>query len=297
MSFKPSWVDNVAGIFFRVAASGIVPASLFLSSIPKKRAAKTDKLTLELVSHCWQYSHLLTYQLSSIVNYAPANMNLVVTVFYAEEDRKTKAVLDFFSTQKIQNIEWNWQALPKEKLFRRGIGRNQAAKASKADWVWFTDCDIVFHQGCFDGAAKALHGRDDILLFPRLERTTDMLAETDPMLLKGGGEPQVIDIDTGQFTEHERKRAKGAFQITHGDVARACGYCEQTYIYQTPSDHWCKAYEDRAYRWLLGTDGVAIDVPSVYQIRHITKGRYKADSKWSKLRSFIRRTKSSLLKE
>ncbi len=281
--------DFVRGIFFRIAATGLISSAWFVNEVPSKRARKEGELQLELVSHCWQYSHLLTYQLSSIVNYPPKNLKLTVTIYYCNEDAKTVALLDFFNKHQIKNVTWNWQSLPKEKLFRRGIGRNQAAKNTKADWIWFTDCDAVFHKNCFDQLAQELQGRDDVLVYPSAELTTDLLAEDDPVLSAVDNKPQVVDLDVTQFSVHKLTRATGPFQITHGDVARTCGYCENIGIYQKPSDVWCKAYEDKAFRWLIGSDGTPLDIDNVYRIRHVFKGRYKKNSAWSSFRQAVRK--------
>ena len=53
---------------------------------------------------------------------------------------------------------------------------------------------------------------------------------------------------------------------------RALGYCESIGLYQKPAPRFRKAYEDRAFRWLLGTEGTALDIPSCCQIRHAVKG-------------------------
>lgn len=289
-TYPQRWYDPLLGYFFRLAASGLLPAAWFRDPLPEPdtRKAVQGKPCLEIVSHCWQYSNMLAYQLSSFVNFPPTKLNAVVTVFYAEEDLKTKQLLDFIQQHEVPNITWNWQALPKEKLFRRGIGRNMAARSTRADWLWFTDCDIIFHANCLDSLAEELQGRREALLFPREERTTPMLASSDP-LLREGWTPQIVDIPAEQFSLQHRDCAKGAFQIVHGDVARAVGYCEGISLYQTPSDHWCKCYEDRAFRWLIGSQGVPVEVNGVYQIRHIHKGRYQEGSPWSRLRSKIRR--------
>jgi len=287
---KTHWTDKILGLFFRFAASGKIPAKWFLATIPSKteRTINSERLTLEIVSHCWKYAHLLDYQLSSLVNYPPTQLNVIVTVFYSSEDADTVAMLDFFAEQTVNNITWNWQELPKEKLFRRSIGRNQAALNTQADWVWFTDCDLVFHHYCLDGLAESLKGKSEVLFFPLQERITTLLTETDPILVKGA-KPQVLDIDTSNFHTVNITRATGPLQITNGAVARSCGYCKTIGIYQKPENHWCKAYEDRAFRWLLRSQGVGIDIPGVYRIQHITKGRYKKGTIKTRLRQNIRR--------
>jgi len=291
-TYPAVWYSKLLIQFFRVFVMPLMPPRWFFHKIPadSERNAKTGQLKIEIVSHCWQYSNMLTYQLSSFVNYPPKDLTLTVTVFYAEEDLDTKSTLEFFSVQKVENVTWNWQPLSKEKLFRRAIGRNMASLSTQADWVWYTDCDIIFHQGCLDSLAKALQGRRGALYYPRQERTTPMLAESDPMLRKGR-KPQLVDIQSEEFSLKFRDKAKGAFQIAHGDIARAIGYCDGMRAFQTEVNHWSKTYEDTAYRRLLQTRGEPIEVDSVYQIRHIVKGRYKQGSNISHLRSKIRRMK------
>ncbi|PWK53664.1 glycosyl transferase family 2 [Pleionea mediterranea] len=288
-SFKKRWYDEAASLFYRIASAGTLPPSWFRDALPpeKKRSKVSGPLTLEMVSHCWNYSHLLAYQLSSYCLFPPTKTQLTVTVFYCPEDKATEKLLNFFSTQEVVNVTWNWQPLSRTQLFRRSIGRNHAAKHTKADWIWFTDCDILFREGCLDALSEELQDVTTSLVFPRHESTTSMLDDDNP-LLKQGAEPAVVDIDTSDFTQHSRDKAKGAFQIVHGDVARAIGYCDKIRLYQTEEHSWRKTYEDKVFRWLLGSRGTPVDIPNVFQIRHVSKGRYKENSKVSELRSKIR---------
>ncbi len=289
-TYAPRWYNVYAIQFFRLVMERILPPSWFRETLPPKdqRKAVDGFFNLEIVSHCWQYSNMLTYQLSSFVNNPPTKLALTVTVFYAQEDTKSQAVLDFFSQKNVDNVTWNFQALSTGKLFRRGIGRNMAARSSKADWLWYTDCDIIFHENCLDSLAEQLQGKQEILYFPKQERTTEMLTADDPMLRKDS-EPQVVDIEAGEFSLHSRDKAKGAFQIVHGDIARAIGYCEKLSMFQTEDTRWRKTYEDTAFKWLINSEGIPLDIDGVFQIRHVQKGRYAKDSKVSKVRSKIRR--------
>ena len=292
---SPSIFDGWMGFYNRFITGRVSPKR-YLPSLPPESdlAAKEGQLTLEIVSHCWNYSHMLAYQLSSFVNHPPTALDLTVTVFYCEEDRSTRTLLDYFVKMDVPGITWNWQAQPRTHLFRRGIGRNIAARQTQADWVWFTDCDIIFHAQCLDTLAKQLQGRQNVLVYPRCERVTDMLTTDDPMLDKNR-KLQVIDIDGSKFEEVERHPATGAYQIVHGDIARQCGYCENIRLYQTPSEVWCKTFEDRAFRWLIGSQGVPIDIPAVHRIRHIEKGRYADKSLKTKIRAGIRKIKFALM--
>ena len=289
-TYAPRWCNKIETHLFRLIIKRFLPASFFRGPIPKKgeRQAKMGDLNIEIVSHCWQYSNMLAYQLSSFVNYPPIKAQLTVTVFYSTDDKETVSILNYFEQKLVNNVTWNFQPLENKKLFRRGIGRNMAARATKSDWIWYTDCDIIFHENCLDSLVEKVQGSQEILYYPRQERTTEMLEESDQMLSKNS-KPQIVDINVERFSLHSRDKAKGAFQIVHGDVARAIGYCEKIRIFQTESEHWRKTYEDTAFRWLVASDGIPIDVDGVFQIRHVTKGRYTEQSSITNVRSKIRR--------
>ena len=282
-------------LLIRAAASGALPARWFLT-LPDEAglAARTGRLSLEIVSHCWQYAHLLMYQLSSLVNFPPTRAKVRMTVFHSPEDAATAAMLGFFGGLTVPNVTWNWQLLPREQLFRRAIGRNRIARTTDADWLWLTDCDIVFHRDCLDTLADRLQGRRDRLLFPRDERVTPMLSDADPTLEAGREQPRVADIETGAFEHLAVPRATGAYQIIHGDVARACGYCDQLAYFQRPVTRWAKTFEDRAFRWLMRTEGVPLDIPGVHRIRHVRKGRYGDNKGEALVRGGIRRAKAQI---
>jgi hypothetical protein len=286
--------DSLTLWFYRHAASGALPAGWFEKNVPprSKLAGNTGPLTIEIVTHCWQYSNMLAYQLSSLVLHPPTQCKVIFTVYYSGEDRDTQSLLQTFSNHCVDSVEWNWCELPPQSLFRRSIGRNQAALETRADWIWFTDCDLIFHAGCLDALNQQLQGRRDALVYPSEERVTTLLPQDDPMLRKTNG--GLIDIETDQFSVDKKTRATGPLQITHGDVARAAGYCNALTIFQRPAPHWCKAIEDRVFRWLIGSQGVAIDVPGVYRIRHVSKGRYQGDSLRSRLRAAIRQLQSRM---
>ncbi len=288
------FVDTASGLFYRFAASGALPASWFRDTDPAgvARVGRTGRLSLEIVTHCWRYGHFLTYQLSSLVNHRTDKLDVTMTVYHAPEDEAVVRVLRFFEGIEVPGVSWCWRPLPRERLFRRGIGRNLAARATRADWIWFTDADIVFYGSCLGSLAEALQGREDALVHPRTILGTSLLPDDHDILRQGRTGPAVREIPVEEFRPYGgvHDKAKGPFQIVHGDVARAVGYCETIGLYQRPAPRWRKTYEDRAFRWLLGTDGTALDVPGVCQIRHAVKGRYREDSATGRLRSFIRKS-------
>ena len=131
------WSDGLVGLYLRIAATGVIPARWYLPSLPlhDERAAATGDLKIEIVSHCWNYSHMLVRQLSSLVLFPPTRAAVTMTVFYSEEDKDTVRLLETFAGREVAGVTWNWNALPKEQLFRRSIGRNMAAQQTEADWV------------------------------------------------------------------------------------------------------------------------------------------------------------------
>ena len=287
--------NTIEDLFIRVAASGFLPASWWLElPAPARINARRGMLTIDIVSHCWQYGHLLAYQLSSLVNFPPLRAKVRMTVFYAPEDLRTRAMLDFFGSIQVPNVAWNWQPIEQGRLFRRSIGRNLIARSSVADWVWFTDCDIIFHRGCLDALSEQLQGRTDRLVYPREERVTAMLAETDPLLAAERDRPRIVDIDTSGFSLLTVPQATGAYQIVHGDIARSCGYCEQIGVFQRPVTRWAKTFEDRSFRWLMRSLGTPLDVPGVHRIRHFHKGRYGDNKAEAAVRGSIRRVKAAI---
>jgi hypothetical protein len=282
MLTKP-WLKFLGG-------SSLPPRWFFAAVLPEsERQAKTGRLHVEIVSHCWQYSRLLAYQLDSLVRHPPAGTDVTMTVFYSTEDAKTVELLELAGSHSPANVRWNWQALPKEKLFRRSIGRNQAALATKADWVWFTDCDMTFQEGCLDSLSAALQGRTDALVYPRLERRTMVHTDTDLVSNNSLDEVQLLQAPTDLFKDYHITRATGPLQVTHGDVARHNGYCNDVSLYQRPAATFQKATEDRFFRYLMGTQGTPIHVEGAYRIQHVEKGRYDGETFGTRVRKAVRR--------
>ena len=293
---RPSrFYELAAGTFYRAAASGLLPATWFLGdrARPAPLSPRPAPLTVEIVSHCWNYSHLLAYQLSSLVHFPPTRLNIRMTVCWCPEDRGTAALLDFFAARAVPNVSWNWIPLARPELMRRAIGRNRAALATPADWIWFTDCDLLFHAGCLDTLADRLATCAAPLVFPAEERTTALLRPDDAVLRAAAERPALVCIDAAQFRVQRPRKATGPLQITHGEVARALGYCASLPLYQHPTDRWRKTYEDRAFRWLVGSQGVPLDIPGVYRIKHLEKGRYHGAGLTTTVRQTIRDRKDA----
>jgi len=238
-------------------------------------------MKLELVSHCWRYSRLLRYQLSSLFLFPPCRVLVDAVIFCTsrENDPETWATLDYFlSLTAPENVAIRPWMLPPERLFRRAIGRNLAAGATEADWVWFADCEMTFGEGALDKLAEQVRGRSEPLFYPceiGIHRTH---ALGDAAIRHADDAAGLLDIAPEDFVPHRYHRAIGGVQIVSGHVARDVGYCRNT-RWQRPAERWQGAREDVSFRKSLGTPGVGIRVPNVFRLRHSVCGRHHPDAR------------------
>ncbi|MHB1456718.1 MAG: glycosyltransferase family 2 protein [Armatimonadota bacterium] len=230
-------------------------------------------MKLEIVCHCWNYSRMLMYQLSSIALYPPQKVQLTMTVFYNEEDKQTCRVLDYFKSLKIDNVIWNWKQLDQPHLFRRAIGRNIAALETKADWVFFTDCDYVFRDGCLDSISQLQELKDVPLVFPGSVNSSAHIKPDAEIFTKADDLSGPIDINPNDFGPVPCDRAIGGIQIAKGDIVRQIGYCKDDARFMKPMPRFQRCREDVVFRKLIGSEGMPIDIPNIYRIRHKEKGR------------------------
>jgi len=232
---------------------------------------------LEIVTHCWRYSRLLTYQLSSLVLFPPQSVQVTMTVFHATDDEPTVRVLEFFQRQQAENVVWRWWDLPRPQLLRRAIGRNQAALRTQADWVWFADADMCFGDGCLDALPSQLTELPEAdavpLVYPRTVLISRDHSAGDAHIDRARGKPRLLDIDRSRFVPKRYRRAIGGVQIVPGGILRELGYCRGQRRHLQPADRWRRCRSDVAFRRALGTRGLPVNVPHVYRLRHSRRGR------------------------
>ena len=232
---------------------------------------------LEIVSHCWDYSRLLTYQLSSLVLFPPTKLQVTISVFYAPDDIRTVQVLEHFSKQHIHNIEWKWRELPRPSLVRRAIGRNIVALETKADWIWFTDCDVIF-RGCLDFLPSTLDKVSTDLCYP-MNVVYSKCIRCGHQMLMNANIIQTLDINPSDFNLSRPaviNRAMGPFQIARTSALCDKGYCNlyPQFLQPSPDCYADRCPEDVMFRKTLGGYyyGTAINIPHVYVISHYEKG-------------------------
>jgi hypothetical protein len=267
-----SYPQNAIGVFPEDHYNTARTARCRMDRCPLRKTI-VSPMKLQLVTHCWNYGRLLNYHLSSFALYPPKNLSLTVTVFYSAEDERTCEVLRYFDQQKIENVTWHWWKLEQGQLFRRAIGRNMAALSNQADWVWFSDCDQVFHRGCLDALPDELDRCDSDLVFPRNVSVSQHHKQRSQIFDDLDQNPCLLDIDPEEFSPQHHTRAIGALQIVRGSVLRETGYCKDIPKYMKPPKRWRKTFEDVQFRKTLGTDGTPIELPGLFRIEHQAKGR------------------------
>jgi hypothetical protein len=63
--------------------------------------------SLELVSHCWSYLHLLECQLGSLVASPPSEVDVTMTVYFSREDPRTTRLLELAAEENPPNVRWS----------------------------------------------------------------------------------------------------------------------------------------------------------------------------------------------
>jgi hypothetical protein len=236
--------------------------------------------SVEIVSHCWaagpngdQYAKALRYQIRSLFDNPPQHASVLLTVCCAEpeDDKATWDVIYREGRFSRDGLMVQPQSFIKSALLQRPHGRNAASLRSKADVVFFTDCDYFFGDSCLDSLAQ-ISGRSERLFFPEVTRicrnheTGDKYLATD--------EP--LPIDEGDFVYKKERKAIGGIQIVSGDVARQYGYCKDVAKYQRPAPPDCNTVigfsADAKFRKILGTRGTPFKMENLFRIRHSLTG-------------------------
>jgi hypothetical protein len=236
--------------------------------------SKLPVTSVEIVTHCYRYSRLLCYHLSSLL-LSPPTVPTQVTVFTSPCDEYTLRAVDYFHTLGLSVRAW---PLERAELFRRSIGRNMAARATEADLVWFADCDYWFGEGCLDSLTicteEHLYTPQRVVIHKQHELGDKCIHRLTL------GCPRLVDISPEDFMSRRVRRAIGGIQIVTGDTARKHGYLEtwRKGRYMKPSNDsgFQRCAMDSQYRKMLVQQGIAtkhISIPNTFRLRHSAVGR------------------------
>ena len=233
------------------------------------------RATVEVVTHCWNYSRLLTYQLSGFLLHPPANVNLRVSVCLCLADVPTcEALRELRLASQAANVEIVPIILDRTQLMRRAIGRNLACKATRADVVILTDCDYVYRAGAIDDIAAAMLTAPDPVMGYVRNHMASLTHDDGDAEISACVSPSMLDVDETRYGESRLRTAIGGSQIVTGEWARAHGYLPDSKRWQRGADKWQRTFEDKVFRRASGLELLPIDCPSVYRIRHSKRGRF-----------------------
>jgi len=104
-------------------------------------------MTIEIDIHCYYYQVRLCWMLSSILQQQGDCPDLVINISHAENDGKptTRDVCGFFRDRGLNIIE---TIVLQEQVSNRAIARNiqvdRACLEKDVDWMFFTDCDMIY---------------------------------------------------------------------------------------------------------------------------------------------------------
>lgn len=201
-------------------------------------------------------------------------------------DERTADVLEAFA-ERYQKNKYRMlvvRQLPLAKLFRRAIGRNDAAKRTIASVVWFTDCDYLFYGECLQRAAEVaeLPPPQGPIFFPTQiqghkthdigDRLVDLWKDTNGYVAK------LALTNPDDFKFEQSKKAIGGIQIVNGDYCRTQGYLgnhrRAGFLLRDvdPAQGFQSCLRDPEFRRHAGgSDGIVC--PGVYRLRHSRAGR------------------------
>jgi hypothetical protein len=236
-------------------------------------------MKLEIITHCWRYSRVLNYHLSSLVLHPPTGVDVSLTLFYNPDDKPTVDVLKYFQTHHAEQIPITARPQPLPTLLRRVIGRNIASKATDADYVWYADCDHYFGENCLWTLSKlAPEFDDDMIYFPgtiQINKTHELGDE----YARRAKVPSIYTVNPDHFMDERMRKAIGGIQIVTGDTARKRGYVDNPHFQKDvikSALKWGMVYEDPEYRGKYGLNcgrGTPIVLPNLFRIRQLVHGR------------------------
>ncbi len=236
-------------------------------------------MKLEIITHCWRYSRVLNYHLSSFVIHPPAPVEVSLTLFYDPADVGTVQVLEYFQKHHANQIPITPCPLPLPTLLRRVIGRNIASRATDADFVWYADCDEIFGENCLRTLSNLAPDFDDnMIYFPgiiQINKTHELGDE----YARRARVPSIYTVNPKDFMDERMKKAIGGIQIVTGDTARKRGYIDDPHFQQDViriALKWGMVYEDPEYRGKYGLNcgrGTPISLPNLFRIRQLVHGR------------------------
>lgn len=236
---------------------------------------------LEIITHCYNYRRMWSYQISSLRLFPPESIRVTYTLWHTTRaDPETARWIERYRSRWWpQSVKFNPRDLSPEQCYNRCIGRNITCRETEADYLFLTDCDVIFGPGCCDGFADGLlEAEMPILAHPQFIYRHKTQQTGDDLIDRTPDRPGWYEIDGSEFVHCRQRRCSGGLFIYRGDVARANGYLDddEWRHWCKPAPHWIGTRSDKRFReWLNGKLGVVCQpaaIPNMYLLRHSMRG-------------------------
>lgn len=235
--------------------------------------------SIEVAVHCFadqlpQYAAMLRFQASRLAAHCPGNAAVFhsIAVASAANDRTTWSVIPDIVRLASKTYQPRIVTLPKELLFRRSIFRHRISQESRADVIWYADCDYLIGEGAIE-AILAQVQKTDGLRFPREYWRHLDHDRGDETWQKMASQAVLPPIDPSQFELIPSKFAIGGIQLIGADEAKRIGYLGgRRSKWQRPVNPdipFADFRDDSTWRRKLPRGyGRSIDVPNLFRVRH-----------------------------
>ena len=233
-------------------------------------------MQIEICVQSYFYQIRFCWMLSSIVQQKDHNLDIVVTCSYLKDGSDGQPnniqIIDFFQNKGLNIIGYEY---PQNKMLDRTYLRNDRAKNTKADWILFADCDMIYDPLFFTDLEKKLMSDEyknitKVFGADRVSLDIDLCEKflldyqfIDPFFITQPAE-QIKDFP--YFNKGGRSRAAGYFQLVNGDAIRNLGK------YSVKNNGF---RGDGSIRYLSG-GVVGLDLKPQYHLNHHRNDRYGA---------------------
>jgi glycosyltransferase involved in cell wall biosynthesis len=209
--------------------------------------------------------------LSSILQQEGDPCDVLTNVAYMRDENSTpstEAVLDYFE-EKGLNIKRS-EYTDFDVFCKRGNSRNKALKESEADWIMFSDCDMIFPPNWFEEAKKQLTGNNSDKCL-HTGRHSTFLEETKALIKQYDYPCEVpLSFKLSADLPSKRKRNIGAGFCQIVNVAKMEESWDRVYVYKAKDNDWSKgitkARSDTLFRRRIGRQKIGL--PWLIHLQH-----------------------------
>ncbi len=229
-------------------------------------------MNLEITIHCYNYQRRLTWMLSSILQQKGDIPNITISISYTPNNGnpKTEDVIKLFREKGLNIIDI---VLTPEQIPNRSIARNLRTKETKADWMLYADCDLVYDPEFFANIKQQLESdnfkNEDKVIGADRHSLNDQFCieyfEKEDKLQY----PCIVENVAEIANKWPVKRIRGKHDCAgYFQLVRVSAIREKNQVYSgRDRDLWRSTKSDREFRLRMG-GRVPMDVLPIYHLNH-----------------------------